>query len=65
MTDLFFKEQFISLGVSNDGEGNPIINIKLDDEQELAVTYFEYVGLKKIFDEHNTEITDYCEEVMK
>ena len=60
-----FKEQFMSLGVSNDGEGNPHITIKLDDEQELVITYFEYIGLKKIFDEHNTEIIDYCEEIMK
>ena len=65
MADLLFKEQFISLEVSDDGEGNPHITIKLDDEQELVITYFEYIGLKKIFDEHTTEITDYCEDVMK
>ena len=63
MKELNFKEQYISLNIIDDGEGNPLCTIKLDDEQELTITEFEYYGLKRIIDKHSDEIKKYFEEV--
>ena len=43
MEELNFEEQYIRLSITNDGEGNPLCSIKLDDEQELVITAFEFV----------------------
>lgn len=63
MKELNFEEQYISLNIIDDGEGNPLCTIKLDDEQELTITEFEYYGLKSIIDKHGDEIKKYFEEV--
>ena len=63
MKELNFEEQYISLNIIDDGEGNPLCTIKLDDEQELTITEFEYYGLKRIIDKHGDEIKKYFEEV--
>lgn len=59
MKELNFTEDYISLNIIDDGEGNPLCTIKLDDEQELTITQFELINLKKIMDEHIDEIQDY------
>ena len=42
METLLFEEDYIRLEIVNDGEGNPLCSIKLDDEQELVITAFEF-----------------------
>ena len=42
------KEQFIRVSIIDDGEGNTLFKIKLDDEGKLVITTPEMVGLKKI-----------------
>ena len=63
MKELNFTEDYISLNVIDDGEGNPLCSIKLDDEQELTITQFELINLKKIMDEHIDEILSYFDTV--
>ena len=62
---LNFQEEFISLSIEDDGENNPICTIKLDDEQELAITMYEYLNLFKIMQEHGEEISTYFKNVLK
>ena len=64
MEDLNFSEQYVRLEIVNDGEGNPLCSIKLDDEQEFVITVFELDGLKKILDKHYSEIENYCIKVL-
>ena len=59
MQELNYREDYVSLNIINDGEGNPLCSIKLDDEQELVVTQYELLNLKKIMDEHMDEILSY------
>lgn len=63
--DLSFKKDFIKLEIDNDGEGNPICTIKLDDNQELALTCFELLNLKDILNENKEEIKEYFEQVYR
>lgn len=63
MKELNFTEDYISLNIIDDGEGNPLCSIKLDDEQELTITEFELINLKKIMDEHIDEILSYFDTV--
>ena len=63
MKELNFAEDYISLNIIDDGEGNPLCSIKLDDEQELTITEFELINLKKIMDEHMDEILSYFDTV--
>ena len=59
MEELNFEEQYIRLSITNDGEGNPLCSIKLDDEQELVVTAFELEGLRKILSRNGKKIKNY------
>ena len=63
MQELNYAEDYISLNIIDDGEGNPLCSIKLDDEQELAITEFELINLKKIMDEHIDEILSYFDTI--
>ena len=64
MEELNFEEQYIRLSITNDGEGNPLCSIKLDDEQELVVTAFELEGLRKILSKNGKEIKNYCNKLL-
>ena len=64
METLLFKEDYIRLEITNDGEGNPLCSIKLDDEQELVVTAFELENLRKILSENGKEIKNYCNKIL-
>ena len=64
MEELNFEEQYIRLSITNDGEGNPLCSIKLDDEQELVVTAFELEGLRKILSKNGKEIKNYCNKIL-
>ena len=59
METLSFEEDYIRLEITNDGEGNPLCSIKLDDEQELVVTAFELEGLRKIMSKNDKKIKNY------
>jgi hypothetical protein len=59
MEELNFEEQYIRLSITNDGEGNPLCSIKLDDEQELVITAFELEGLRKILSKNGKKIKNY------
>lgn len=61
--ELSYKENFIRLEIDNDGEGNPSCTIKLDDGDELTLTQFELLNLKKILDNNITEINEYFERI--
>ena len=63
--DLSFEKDFIKLEIDNDGEGNPICTIKLDDNQELVLTCFELLNLKDILTENKEEIKEYFEQVYR
>ena len=60
--EITFKDSFIKFTLTNDGEGNPLCNIKLDDEQELTITMQEFLSLKHIMNTHEEEINQYFEE---
>ena len=64
MEDLNFEAQYIRVSLTNDGDGNPICTIKLDDDQELNITAFELEGLKDIIYKHYVEMHSYCNKVM-
>ena len=59
MEELNFEEQYIRLSITNDGGGNPLCSIKLDDEQELVVTAFELENLRKILSKNGEKIKNY------
>lgn len=59
MKTLLFKEDYIRLEITNDGEGNPLCSIKLDDEQELVITAYEFENLRKIMFENGEKIKNY------
>ena len=61
--EIHFKEDFISFHVFDDGEGNPLCKIELDDKTNLVLTQFEAVNLKKILDEHMEEILSFFKRV--
>lgn len=61
--DLFYQEDFISLGIDNDQEGNALCTIKLDDEQELTITEDELLNLRKILNENFDEIQEYFHQI--
>ena len=61
--DLFYEEDFISLGIEHDSEGNPMCTIEIDDGQKLTVTEPELVGLMIILKEHKEEIEDYFHQL--
>ena len=63
--DLFYQEDFISLGIDNDQEGNALCTIKLDDEQELTITEDELLNLRKILNEHFDEIQEYFNQIYR
>lgn len=63
MADLTYKKKFIQLEVENDGEGNALHTIKLDDEQELTITIYELAHLKEILDENFNEILEYSKNL--
>ena len=62
--ELSYKENFVTLEIDQDYEGNAFCTIKLDDEQKLTVTEFELLNLKKILDDNITEINEYFEQVI-
>jgi hypothetical protein len=64
MEELNFEEQYIRLSITNDGEGNPLCSIKLDDEQELVITAFELEGLRKILSKNGKKIKNYCNKIL-
>lgn len=59
METLLFEEDYIRLEIINDGEGNPLCSIKLDDEQELVITAFEFENLRKIMSKNGKKIKSY------
>ena len=61
--DLFYQEDFISLGIDNDQEGNALCTIKLDDGQELTITEDELLNLRKILNENFDEIQEYFHQI--
>ena len=63
--DLFYQEDFISLGIDNDQEGNALCTIKLDDGQELTITEDELLNLRKILNEHFDEIQEYFNQIYR
>ena len=63
MKELNYKADYISLNIIDDGEGNPLCSIKLDDEQELVVTQYELLNLKLLLDKHIDEIQSYFDIV--
>ena len=56
--DLFYQEDFISLGIEHDSEGNALCTIKIDDGQELTLAEDELLNLMKILKENKEEIED-------
>ena len=61
--DLFYQEDFISLGIDNDREGNALCTIRLDDGQELTITEDELLNLRKILNENFDEIQEYFHQI--
>ena len=61
--DLFYQEDFISLGIDNDQEGNALCTIKLDDGQELTITEDELLNLRRILNENFDEIQEYFHQI--
>ena len=61
--DLFYEEDFISLGIEHDDEGNALCTIKIDDGQELTLTEDELLNLMKILKENKEEIEDYFHQI--
>ena len=61
--DLFYEEDFISLGIDQDEEGNALCTIKLDDEQKLTITEDELLNLRKILNENFDEIQEYFHRI--
>jgi len=64
-TSVLFSAKFIKLEMYNDGEGNPFFEIKLDDEQTLAVTLFELENLVKIFNDNEKLIKQYTDKIFE
>lgn len=63
--DLFYQEDFISLGIDNDHEGNALCTIKIDDGQELTITEDELLNLYTILKENISEIQEYFNQIYK
>ena len=61
--DLTYNKGIIKLEVNNDGEGNPLCRIVLDDAQELVVTEFELLELRNILNENIQELQEYFTQV--
>ena len=61
--DLFYQEDFISLGIDNDQEGNALCTIRLDDGQELTITEDELLNLRRILNENFNEIQEYFHQI--
>ena len=59
MKELNYRADYISLNIIDDGEGNPLCSIRLDDEQELVITQYELLNLKLLLDKNIDEIQDY------
>lgn len=57
--DLSYDKGIIKLEVENDGEGNALCTIKLEDKQELAITEFELLELRNILNENIQELQEY------
>ena len=63
--DLMYQEPFIALEVRNDGEGNSLCSIVLDDEQELVLTAHEIMGLYHILHNNMPQLKQYFNETIK
>ena len=61
--DLCYDKGLIKLEVDNDGEGNAICTIVLEDKQELAVTEYELLELRNILNENVQELQEYFTQV--
>ena len=61
--DLCYDKGLIKLEVDNDGEGNAICTIVLEDEQKLAVTEYELLELRNILNENVQELQEYFTQV--
>ena len=60
---ILFREKFIGLTLMDDGEGNPLFEILLDDEQSLCLTQFELKNLLSICKKHKKEIDYFINQV--
>ena len=65
MEDLKYQEPFIALEIENDGEGNSLCSIILDDEQTLTITAHELINLYKIITKNKEEITTYFNKTLE
>jgi len=63
--DLMYQEPFVALEVRNDGEGNSLCSIVLDDEQELVLTAHEILGLYHILHSNMPQLKNYFNETIK
>jgi hypothetical protein len=63
--DLIYQEPFIALEVRNDGEGNSLCSIVLDDKQELVLTAHEILGLYHILHNDMPQLKNYFNETIK
>ena len=63
--DLLYEEDYIKLAIDNDGEGNSLCTIKIDDQQEITLTQFELMNLYDILRYNHREIEEYFEQVNK
>lgn len=57
--DLKYQEPYITLEVEDDGEGNPMCSIIIDDEDKLTLTTYELIDLYRILTTHKEELNNY------
>lgn len=61
--DLFYKEDFITLGIDTDKDGNAHCKIEVEDGENLVITECELNGLIRILTDNKEEIQEYFHDL--
>ena len=61
--DLFYKEDFITLGIDTDKEGNAHCKIEVEDGEHIVITECELNGLIRILTDNKEEIQEYFHDL--
>lgn len=60
---ILFREDYIGLTLIDDGEGYPLFEILLDDDQSLCLTQFELKNLLTICTKYKKKIDCFINQV--